>query len=220
MARPWEAGPTASFARRLGKPARELGERLDTAAYRSDFAARCGRTHGRRSWKFERRQHFEEDDSSRDALRRGDWSGALRLLEDDRAWLREDAAEDRRLGHVFHRVRVVEEPLTPYLQWELHALRMQAEYGTGIRVVAAAALRGAEDGGLLPEVVVLGDQVLYEVVYTEEGAAEGAVRFTRPEPVRRWAHFIEETYASGEDVTSYFDRYVAHLPPPRLTEAG
>lgn len=162
-------------------------------------------------------EHFEEDDSSRDALRRGDWPEALRLLEEDRAGLLEAVARDRLLGHTLHRVRIVEEPLTPYVQWELHALRIQAECGKGIRVVGADAVRSAERTGPLPEVVVLGDRVLYEVVYSADGAPEGAVRFTQPRLVEGWAHFVEAAYASGEDVTLYFDRRVAQLPPPRTT---
>ncbi|PJE98236.1 hypothetical protein CUT44_08175 [Streptomyces carminius] len=196
---------------------RSAGEYLDLAAYQSDFAAHRRAAHGRDSWKFERRQYFEEDDASRDALRRGDWPEALRLLEDDRPELRETAAEDGRIGHTFHRVRVVEEPLTPYVQWELHSLRMQAEYGKRIRVVDAVVLREAESGGPLPEVVVLGGRVLYEVVYSGSGALEGAVRFTDPALIGGWARFVQEAYASGEDVASYFDRRVAGLPPPQLT---
>jgi len=194
---------------------RSLGEHLDSVAvYEGDFAAYRKKTRHQHAWKFERRQHFEEDDASRDALRRGDWPEALRLLEDDRAGLLDAAAYDRQRGHYFHRLRVVEEPLTPYMQWELHALRVQAECGRRLRVVSADAIHGIEGGQLLPEVVVLGDQVLYDIIYSDTGVLEGAVRFTQPEVVGRWARFIEGTYASGEDMISYFDRHVALLPPP------
>ncbi|MEV0665015.1 DUF6879 family protein [Actinomadura luteofluorescens] len=39
----------------------------------------------------------------------------------------------RRQGLKIRRVRVVERPLSPYVQWELHALRMLAEEGFELR---------------------------------------------------------------------------------------
>ncbi|MEV1005751.1 DUF6879 family protein [Streptomyces sp. NPDC049881] len=192
---------------------------MDRPAYRAHFKAHKERVRDRPCWKLERRQHFEEEgDPSRDALRRGDWADAIRLLEDDRAGLLRTAEDDRRRGSTFHRLRVVEEPPTPYLRWELHALRMQAECGRPVRVVAADALRAAERDGPLPEVVVLGDRALYEVLYTDEGRPTGAVAFTDPELVAHWTDFIASAYASAEDVRSYSDRAVAGLAPPPQPE--
>lgn len=195
---------------------RSSGKRLIGDAYEADFASYKQKTYDQDAWKFERRQHFEEDDPSRDALRAGNWAEALRLLEEDRPGLLEAAEYDRQRGHYFHRLRVVEDPLTPYMQWELHALRMQAECGRKLRVVDADVIRDIEGNEQLPEIVVLGDQALYDVIYSDAGEVEGAVRFTQPELVRQWAHFIEEIYSSAEDMISYFDRHVAQLPPPRL----
>src|SRR5690606_28760771 len=123
-----------------------------------------------------------------------------RLLADERDfWLSYVAADEER-GTPFHRVRVVEEPPTPYLQWELHALRVQAECGVSVRVVDAERLRSLERSAPLPEVVVLGGSVLYEVRYTDAGAPEGAVRHTDPEVVATWEEFISGLYAAGEDL--------------------
>jgi len=196
---------------------RSLGERMEVAAYEADFAVHREQTHGRDGWKFERRQYFEEDDTSREALARGEWSEAVRLLENDRPELLAAAAADRRRGHYFRRLRVVEEPLNPYMQWELHALRMQAECGRKVRVVDAGSVRAMERDGVLPEVIVLGDRVLYEIVYSETGVLLGAIRFTDAEVIRHWAHFIEDLYGSGEDAISYFDRRVAPLPAPQIS---
>lgn len=192
------------------------GERLTREDYRRDFRRRRREAGGRSSWKFERRQHFEEQgDPSRDALRRGHWAEALMLLEEERGGLLRSAETQQRQGlGVFHRVRVVEEPLTPYMQWELHALRVQAECGKPVRVVPAQQVSGWEDAGLLPEMIVLGGRTLYEVQYTEAGVPDGAVRFTDDHCVERWAGFVRELYDSGEDVRSYVEREVAHLPPP------
>lgn len=194
------------------------GVRLAHAAYHQDFRQRDAEIRGRHSWKLERRQHFEElNDPSREALRRGDWDESLRLLEAERPDLLKSGEKDRRHGTVFHRVRVVEEPLTPYIQWELHALRIQAECGRNVRVVAADRVRPLETSGLLPELVVLGGTTMYNVIYTEEGVPDGAVRFTDPDIVRPWESLIQDLHTGGEDITSYVDRVVAPLPPPLLT---
>ncbi|MFD5317103.1 DUF6879 family protein [Streptomyces sp. NPDC127098] len=198
---------------------RAQGVRLDQPAYSADFWQRYTRLDRRDSWKLERGQHFVEQDSpSRAALGRGDWAEALRLLEGRRAGLREEAEQDRRLGTVFHRVRVVEKPFTPYIQWELHSLLLNAEDGgEDIRIVEAGELHALEVDRPLPELVVLGGETLYEVVYTDDGVLDGCVRFTDPQLVDDWQDLTRALFERGEDLSSYFAREVAPLPPPRLT---
>lgn len=196
----------------------EQGEHLSDEVYRRDFWQLNSAILNGDSWKIERRQHFEEQGSaSRDALRRGDWPEALRLLAAGRDAHREAALDADRRGSAFHRVRVVEEPLTPYLQWELHALHLRAEYGHRIRVLPVTAVAAAESAGRLPELTLLDDRVLYQVLYTDTGVPEGAIRFTDPALVAPWAACLRDAYAAGEDVSSYFARAVAHLPPPTLS---
>ena len=193
----------------------EQGERLTRDEYRRDFGERDAVLSNANSWKLERLQHFEETGSpSRDALRRGDWEEALRLIEERQPALREAALDERRRGSVFHRVRVVEEPLTPYLQWELTSLRQRAHHGQKIRVLPAEAVAVPETGGLLPELTILGERTLYRVLYTDAGVPEGAVRYTDPGIVSAWVAYVKGLYAAGEDLLTYFDRAVAHLPPP------
>ncbi|WP_049566775.1 DUF6879 family protein [Streptomyces sp. SBT349] len=193
------------------------GERLGLPHYREEFAERHHHVRARDSWKFERRQHFVELNSpSYDAFRAGRWEESLLLMDNRRESLRDAMRERREQGTVFHRVRVVEEPLTPYLQWELRSLGVQAECGAAIRVVPGERVRRFEQSGELPEVVALGGQTLYHVLYTPEGVAEGAIRVGDPELLGQWEAFIADLYADGEDVTSYVDRYVAGLPPPQV----
>jgi hypothetical protein len=195
----------------------ERGERLVRDDYRSDFRQRRAEIRNRGSWKLERLQHFEEvDDASRDALRRGDWQEALRLFAAERAALRASAREQALSGAAFHRIRVVEEPLTPYVQWELHWLRLSAECGHRVRVLPAAAVAASEAkaDGLLPEVTLLDDRVLYRVLYTGAGRPDGAIRYTDPKVLRPWSAWLRDAYAAAEDVLSFFDRVVAPLPPP------
>ncbi|MFI6344239.1 DUF6879 family protein [Streptomyces sp. NPDC050560] len=192
-------------------PASVLGQK----AYREDFAARDARITDRSSWKLERRQHFQEPgDASWEAFRRGDWEESLRLMGSHRSALLKAVQEEEGRGNPFRRVRVVEEPLTPYMQWELNALRVQAECGRSVRVVHAGRLAALERDQVLPEVVVLGGQVLYEVRYAHAGTLEGGIRYLDPALAQEWENFIRELHAEGEDVEVYVERAVSGLPPP------
>lgn len=196
-----------------------LGERLSRADYKREFWQRDAEIRNGTAWKLERRQHFEEQGSaSRDALRHGAWDEALRRIEERRDALLEEAREDERRGYSFYRVRVVERPLTPYIQWELHSLRQRALYGQRIRVVDAGAVADAERSDLLPEVVILDGRTLYNVLYSERGVSEGAVRFTEPALVGRWENYVRALYGAGEEMASFFDREVAHLPAPKIQQ--
>lgn len=193
----------------------ELGERLTREDYKRDFRERRAAIRDGESWKLERLQHFEEtNDDSREALRQGDWPAVLRLFEADRDALVRKARDEASRGAVFHRIRVVEEPLTPYVQWELHWLRLSAECGHSVRVLPASAVAAAEGDALLPELNLLDSRVLYRVLYTAAGQPDGAIRFTDPSTVRNWAEHLQELYAAAEDVQAYFGRAVADLPPP------
>jgi hypothetical protein len=191
------------------------GEQLTLASYRREFRKDDMAAVGRDSWKFERQQHFEQPESpSWQAFHRGDWPEALRLLEERRGFWDRVAKEDMARGSVFHRVRVVEEPPAPYLQWELHSLRIQHECGMPVRIVQGREVAPFESEGPLPEIVVLGGQVLYEVRYSDSGALEGGVRYTDGSSVEAWECFTRELFEKGEDITSYMDRYAGRLPAP------
>lgn len=193
----------------------ELGERLTREDYKRDFRERRSAIRDGESWKLERLQHFEEtNDDSREALRQGDWPAVLRLFEAERDALVRRARDEIARGAVFHRIRVVEEPLTPYVQWELHWLRLSAECGHSIRVLPASAVAAVEGDALLPELNLLDSRVLYRVLYTDAGQPDGAIRFTDPSTVTNWAKYLRELYAAAEDIQAYFDRAVADLPPP------
>lgn len=192
------------------------GVRLSRAEYGEDFGQRYAALRDTGCWKLERRQHFEEQgDASRDALRRGDWPHALRLLDDRCDALRAEAADDERQGVAFHRVRVVEEPLSSYLQWELHVLRHRVRYAEErVRVLTAEAVTASETLQPLPELTILGDAALYRVEYTEAGVPDGAVRYTDPAVIESWTTHLKNLYASAEDLAAYFARVVAPLPSP------
>ncbi|MCX5377465.1 DUF6879 family protein [Streptomyces sp. NBC_00091] len=193
------------------------GEPLGAYAYTEDLRARRAAVRNGESWRLERLQHFEEtDDPTREALRRGDWREVLRLIEAERIAARRAADDDSRNGSPLRRLRVVEEPLSPYVQWQLHWLHMRAEAGHHTRVLSAEefSFTEAADGGPLPEIVIVDGHVLYEVLYTPVGVHAGARRYEDPAVVRPWEVYLKRAYAMAEDVRTYFTHTVAHLPPP------
>ncbi|MFI6980246.1 DUF6879 family protein [Embleya sp. NPDC050154] len=193
------------------------GEFLALADYRDDFAAREAAGRGQASWKLERRQVFREPgNESWEAFARGDWSEALRLAEQRRGSLAEYQATVDAQRNTLYRVRVVEEPIAPYLQWELNLLRVRAEVGENIRIIGPEKIADRERIAALPELITLGSHTLYKIVYTDEGVLDGGIRITDPESVAKVTELAEELYRGGEEIDSFFERRVAHLPPPKL----
>jgi hypothetical protein len=192
------------------------GDRLTLAEYEADFGRYEQQVRNHDSWKLERIQTFDESgDPGFEAFRRGDWAEALRIAESQEPALREQAAADLRdRSSVFRRVRVVEEPLSPYLQWELHVLHVRSRSGSPIRVVSADQVARWETDRPLPELVVLGGRVLYRVLYTDDGVPEGAMRFPDARLAREWEAFISTLFETGEHLESYMERHVMHLPAP------
>ncbi|MDT0548882.1 MULTISPECIES: DUF6879 family protein [Streptomyces] len=193
------------------------GAPLDLDSYRRDFRQRQWTIDGQDSWKLERCQHFREPGfASWEAFDRGDWHGALRLIQEERDYLREFSEENERRGITLFRVRVVQEPLTPYLQWELHLLRLRAECGERIRVVSPERVRFLEKEAPLPELLTLGERAVYEIRYTQQGVLDGAIHYSDTETTDRCRAFIRDLYDSGEDLIPYFDENTRHLPPPHM----
>jgi hypothetical protein len=166
-------------------------ERLELAAYRAEFRDHFWQVDELGVWKLERQQFFQEPGyASWEAFARGDWRESLRLIEAERPAL---AAEHRRIaeqGFTVCRVRVVEEPIIPYVQWELHLLRLREQCGTGVRVVTPDQVARFESSGPLPEICTLGTSVMYEIVYNDHGILDGGRRYTNPELIERF----EQTY--------------------------
>lgn len=149
---------------------RELpGERLPLDHYFEDFERHS--IPGVDGWKLEVAQNFQEPgNESWEASVRGDWEESIRLLEAGRSTVQ---AELREPPFPFHRVRIVQQPLTEYMEWELRSLLIRAEAGENICFLDAAT----NDALLkLPEVVVIGRTVAYEVLYSSDGAVNGARR--------------------------------------------
>jgi hypothetical protein len=196
-----------------------IGDRLDRPAYHADFHKHYA--HASEFWKLERAQAFAEPyGESWRAFDRGDWEESLRLLEKDRARIVQENRQDAERGMFSKRVRVVSLPPTGYLHWELYSHKISDEAGEIMRVVLDTDVADVEDQGPLPEIVTIDTAVMYQVIYDENGVANGAIRYTDEPLVRRCRDFIVELYERGEPMSEFFAREIAPLPPPRPTRSG
>ncbi|MGW5053391.1 DUF6879 family protein [Actinokineospora sp. NPDC004072] len=190
------------------------GQRLLGAAYWSRFEADFWRIGASGFWKLERLQTFREPgDPSWRAFADGRWDHALALLEQRRAELAEHYAKMAAKGFQTWRIRVVEHPLTDYLLWEMHLLRLRDELGGHTRVLDAREVADHERHSILPEVIVLGDHVVYELLYDETGLQEGGIRHTGSAVAARCREFIRALYGKGEEISRFFAREIAAAAP-------
>lgn len=192
------------------------GERLTDKDFFADFNHHYYRSTS--FYKLERAQHFAEPhDPSWRAFNHGKWQESLELMNSRRTDLETDHREATASGITPRRIRFVEEPLAPYLQWELHLLRLRDEITGGtIRVLPAMFLAADERtyGFMLPEVCTMDDTVMYLHQYDEDGVQDHNIRYTDPAIIRPWREYIEGLWHYGWPVGDYFGRYVEHLPPP------
>ncbi|MFD9816476.1 DUF6879 family protein [Streptomyces sp. NPDC059080] len=192
-------------------------ERLDRPKYHADF-----RRHYEGGIRFlrklERGQNFKERGfPSWESFVIGDWGRALPLIEEKRPIYGSQFQKAAELGILERRLRVVEFPITPYVQWEMHVLRLRVELGDNIRAIDARELANIEGDHLVPEVVILGDEVMYEVVYDDDGNAAGANRIADKGAVGETSSGFDALYSRGEDFMTFFNREIAPLEPPATT---
>ncbi|MBF8191902.1 hypothetical protein ITP53_40735 [Nonomuraea sp. K274] len=167
-------------------------------------------------WKLERIQSFRESgEPSWVAMMEGDWDRSLKLIDD-----RQDASrEHRRRSELLdrRRIRIVEQPVTPYLQWEMHVLALRVASAEQVRVVDARDISDLEVGRRLPELVVLGTSVMYEVTYDSSGTHSGARRIDDPEVIDLCRGELDKMFTAAEDFRPYYEREIVPLPAPRVT---
>jgi hypothetical protein len=198
----------------MPEPLRDaVGDRMELDDYYADFERVFRRTGD--FWKLERGQVFAEPgDESWTLFNRGDWAGSLRTLEARRDDLIAYHREAGEAGVTARRIRIVARPLSAYVQWELHHLKIRDETGGPIRILDVSAVADIESDGPLPEIYTLGTEVMYEAVYDSSGVLEHVVRYSGPPLIRRCRDFISGLYQRGEPIAGYFAREVAPLPPP------
>ncbi|WP_103956152.1 DUF6879 family protein [Nonomuraea solani] len=163
-------------------------------------------------WKLERIQSFREaGQASWVAMMAGDWERSLKLIDDERGGAYERGSFVRR------RIRVVEEPITPYLQWEMHVLALRVADAEQVRVLDAGEVAELEVGRRLPELVVLGTSVMYEVTYDAAGTHSGARRIDDRDVIAACRGELDKLFSVGEDFRTYYEREIVPLPAPRMT---
>ena len=193
------------------------GERMELDPYYEDFEREF--TRAREFWKLERGQDYAEPgEADWQAFNRGDWAESMRLMEGDRAELAKFHQENAARGMAARRIRIVALPVTPYLHWELHALKIRDETGEDIRVLLDTDIADLEDQGPLPDIYTIDRRVMYQAIYNDDGVLEHALKYTDGELVSRCRDFIAGLYDRGEPIGSFFEREIAHLPPPRRAE--
>lgn len=191
-----------------------VGTRMDLDDYYRDFERHFWQVN--EFWKLERGQTFAEPgDASWEAFNQGDWAESLRRLEIRRSDLLSYHRQAAEAGVSTCRIRVVEEPLSAYLQWELNLLKIRDETGGPIRVIDASEVAEFEADGPLPELYTLGDAVMYQAIYDDRGVLAYALKYTDAQLIGRSRDFIRRLYERGEPVGSYFEREVKALPPAR-----
>jgi Family of unknown function (DUF6879) len=110
--------------------------RLDLDEFGPAFASAWSRIEAR-FLKLECWQSYREAETneSQAAYDRGDIEAARQLLEHEAQADRPLYEDVQRRGVEYARVRLVQEPLTPYLEYELLSYRIRAEMGENIEVV-------------------------------------------------------------------------------------
>jgi len=194
------------------------GVRLTVEEYHEDFDTRFWARHGN-VLELERQQDFRQPGSeSWCAFDRGDCDSALHILQGQRKDLLAQHERQRQLGFETRRVRVAQRPVTPALWWELHSLRVQADCGKRVHIVGVDQVAPYESIVPLPEIVVIGTSVVYQVLYDSDGAPAGAIRSSDRDEVRHWSRIISDLFADGEPVSTFLAREINDMPPPHTLD--
>ncbi|MEV0805337.1 DUF6879 family protein [Micromonospora sp. NPDC050200] len=190
-------------------------QRLSLAEYDADFYAAVESVDGL-ILKTERIQTFREPGSpSWEAFAAGRWDEALRIAAEPNPELVRFFARLADLGSGLQRLRIVELPLTPYLIWELHFLRYRADAGERIRVLDAGLVAGLEaEHGTVPELLLVGRQAVYEVIYDPSGTPVGADKVVDRVAVEGCRAQVTALLEKAEPFESFFRREVDGIRPP------
>lgn len=192
-----------------------FGDPLDRSAYHADSDRVQASVPGGIIWKLERSQFFNESgDSAWEAFLHGDWNRVMEIFDSEREAVRDEVREFAACGLELRRLRVVEVPPSPYLQWEMHSHRVFAECGHHIRTLDARAVAGLEHARQLPELMVYGGRVLYQVRYDSMWTPDGAKRVDDPELVGQVATAVADLWERAEPFPRYFHREIAPLALP------
>jgi hypothetical protein len=81
-------------------------------------------------------------------------------------------------------------------------------------VIGPDQVAAFEQDAALPEIYTLGQTVMYQAIYDDDGVLESARRFVDRDLVVRCQRLIQDLYEVGEPLKSFLASNVATLPPP------
>ncbi|MEU5547685.1 DUF6879 family protein [Streptomyces sioyaensis] len=90
------------------------------------------------------------------------------------------------------------------------------ELSDSIRVMDARKISDIEVDHLVPEVMILGNEVMHEVAYDEDGNAVGANRIADREVIEQSSAGFDALYRRGEDFIEFFNREIVPLGHPMV----
>ncbi|MEV5896646.1 DUF6879 family protein [Nonomuraea fuscirosea] len=167
-------------------------------------------------WKLERVQSFREpNEPSWVAMLEGDWDRSMKLVDGRSGVAGEGEGRVERFSR--RRIRIVEQPVTPYVQWEMHVLALREAGAEQVRVLHAGEVAEQEVGRRLPELVVLGTVAMYEVTYDASGRHSGARRIDDREVIAACRGELDKMFAAGEEFRAYYEREIVPLPAPQMS---
>ncbi len=164
--------------------------------------------------KLECRQHFvEPGNPSWDLFAVGDWAGALQAIDRVEDQLREYLSLLESGSLAARRLRIVQLPVSPYLQWELQLLARWCKRGEDVRVVIADAPESKELTEL-GELNILDERMCYEALYSDSGELTGAKKYTTTATVATLRTTVENVVNRAEPLLPFFEQRIRNLPPP------
>lgn len=177
-------------------------------------------------WKLETAQHFAEPGNpSWQAFNAGDWNEALRLHHERIEDLLDYHEQCGEYGITTKRVRIVKEPITPYLQWEMHLLFLRDTTGGPTRILPGNQFAPFEKDcynrptdPLFPEICGMDNTVMYEHHYDQHGVMNATTKYTDLDTITKFKHLTDALYRDAQPIGPYFHRHIKPLPAPTITE--
>lgn len=157
-----------------------------------------------RVYKLERRQTFQEPGNpSWEAFAAGDMKRALELIEEDRAAQRDFKRifDDR--AAAFYRLRVIEDPLSRYLRWELAHFRLNAEEGEKIYIVNQALIADLDLRYDLADYTLFDRSLAFFLNYSDDGLFLHADMVSDPAALAELVDISEEILARSIPFEDY-----------------
>jgi hypothetical protein len=188
-------------------------DRLDSEGYLKDFYKYFDHMQdGMR--KIEYGQSFSQPgNKSWEAFNHGDWQLALKLQDDLSKEADRYFKSLKRVAPPGRRVRIVVEPFSDYLIWELNIFRRNERLGEVIRVIKFPEAVELVARDFIDDYVAIDNTVAYRVLYDHNGLNIGAEKSLNPETVNGAVDAFEALFKNAEPFQEFFSREVVDRVP-------